>query len=176
YARTGAARESFQKYMDYGINMTIGTDMWPHDIISEMRYASLISKLMDKDRRSASSLSVYNAVTINAAKALRRDDLGRLAKGAKADIIIIDVKNFRWPPINDPIKSLVHAGTMDDVETVIIDGKKVVEDKKIIGVDEMALMEDLRRAMEEEHAKVPEWDYLGRTIWEMMPMSLKPLE
>jgi 5-methylthioadenosine/S-adenosylhomocysteine deaminase len=176
YARKGSAMESFQKYMDYGVNLTIGTDNWPYDIISEMRDASVVSKLMDKDRRSASSLSVYNAVTINAAKALRRDDLGRLAKGAKADIIIIDVKNFRWPPINDPIKCLVHAGTMDDVETVIIDGKKVVEGKKIIGVDEMALMEDLRTAMEEEHAKVPKWDYLGRTKWEMMPMSLKLME
>jgi len=168
--------ESFQKYMDYGINMTIGTDTWPQDIISEMRYASLISKITDGDRRSARALSVYNAVTINPAKALRRDDLGKLAKGMKADIVIINTKSFRWPPINDPIKCLVHAGTMDDVETVIIDGKKVVEDKKIIGVDEAAVKEDCRRAMEEELAKVPKWDYAGRTIWDIGPMSLKPLE
>ena len=64
---------------------------------------------------------------------------------------------------------------MDDVEIVIIDGRKVVENKRIIGVDEEAVMEDCRRAMEEEQAKVPEWDRLGRTKWEIGPMSIKPL-
>ncbi|MBI4280494.1 MAG: amidohydrolase family protein, partial [Armatimonadetes bacterium] len=55
FARQGVALESFQQYLDAGVTMTIGTDIWPVDIISEMRLASLLCKVVDKDPRAASA-------------------------------------------------------------------------------------------------------------------------
>jgi len=175
-ARTSCPLQSFSRYLRAGVNMTIGTDTWPLDIISEMRWASIIGKLIEGNRAAASSLEVFNAATLNAAKALGRNDLGRLVKGAKADIIILNVTNFRYAPIADPIKSLVNAGICDDVETVIIDGQKLIEEKKILGVDENAVINAARKVAKDAWAKIPEWDWAQRSMYDIGPMSLKPLE
>jgi len=175
-ARTSVPLYSFGRYLRGGVNMTLGTDTWPLDIISEMRWASIIGKLMDGDRSAASSLDVFNAATLNAAKALGRYDIGRLVKGAKADIIILNVNNFRYAPIADPIKSLVNAGTCDDVETVIVAGKKLIENKMLIDVNEEAVMKNAKKVAEEEWAKIPDWDWAQRSKHEIGPPSLKTLE
>jgi cytosine/adenosine deaminase-related metal-dependent hydrolase len=177
YARfTGTGWESYNRYKNAGINIVLGTDTWPLDLIHEMRVASLVGKIKDGDRTVASSVDVYNAITVNGAKALRRNDLGKLRKGAKADIVIIDVDNFRWAPIADPIKSLVHSGTMDDIDTVIVDGKTLVEKKQLIGIDEKKIMRNVREVAREIWAKVPERDWLGRGIYDFGPMSIKPFK
>src|SRR5204862_8228674 len=85
---------------------------------------------------------VFEAATIGGARALGRDDLGRLAPGAKADIVIIDLEggdSLRYGPVRDPIKSLVECGIGDDVETVIVDGIVRMEARKSPGVDVAAL-------------------------------------
>jgi len=141
-----------------------------------MRWASIISKIMEGDRASATSLEVFNAATQGGAKALRRNDIGRLAKGAKADIVIIDVKNFRYAPVGDPVKSLVNAGTCDDVDTVIVNGEKLVEGGKIIGVDEEAILRETDRIAREEwenpersRAARARFDVVHRSKSEMKP-------
>jgi cytosine/adenosine deaminase-related metal-dependent hydrolase len=177
YARfTGTGWESYQRYKNAGANIVLGTDTWPLDLIHEMRVASLVGKIKDGDRTAASSVDVYNAITVNGAKTLRRDDLGKLIKGAKADIILIDVDSFRWAPIADPIKSLVHSGTMDDVDTVIVDGKTLVKNKRILGIDEKKVMHNVRDVAREIWANVPKRDWLGRGIYDFGPMSIKPFD
>jgi len=175
-ARTSCFLKSFNRYLRAGINVSIGTDTWPLDIISEMRYASIIGKIIDGNSGSATSAQVFNSATIGGATALRRQDLGKLAKGSKADIVIIRTDSFRFTPIADPIKSLVNAGTLDDVETVIVDGNKVVEDGKVLAVDEVSLRSRVLKAAEEEWAKVPQWDWASRSIYDIGPLSFKPVE
>lgn len=175
-ARTSWALDSFGKYLKAGVNMTIGTDTWPLDIISEMRWASIIGKIMESDRSASSSMDVYDSATLRAARAVGRSDIGRLAKGAKADITIIDVSNFRYAPIADPVKSLVNAGTCDDVDTVIIDGRKIVEGGEVVGVDEEAVREDTTRVAQGLWDSIPERDWAKRGIYEIGPMSLRPWE
>ena len=174
-ARTGWALQSFKRYLDAGVNMTIGCDTWPLDIISEMRWASILGKIVERDRSASSSIDVYNATTLNAAKAVGRSDIGRLVKGGKADIIVLDTGNFRYVPIADPVKSIVNAGTCDDVETVIVAGRKLVENKRLVDVDEAKLMQDVSRMAEEMWKKVPETDWANRSIYDIGPRSL-PLD
>ncbi len=64
-----------------------------------------------------------------------RNDLGRLSPGAKADVVIVDLTGLHTALTHDPIKTLVYFSSQRDVETVIIDGKKVVDKGKIPGLN-----------------------------------------
>ena len=66
---------------------------------------------------------------------LGRDDLGRLAPGSKADIAIVDLSALRTGPIEDPIRTMVLNANGAHVKTVIVDGRTVVEDGAVPGVD-----------------------------------------
>ncbi|HBY96015.1 MAG TPA: hypothetical protein DEP84_19015 [Chloroflexi bacterium] len=137
---------SFSRYRRMGINVAIGTDTFPPDIIEEMRAATWLNKVADRDRTVASAGEVYEAATLGGARALGRSDIGRLSSGAKADIVIIDLSRFDLGPLDDPIRTLVHCANRRDVETVISDGQIVVERGQLRGVDEAELVARARAA------------------------------
>jgi cytosine/adenosine deaminase-related metal-dependent hydrolase len=104
-AKMAFAMESFDRYSEAGVRIGLGTDSYPLDIVSEMRYASLISRLVDRNASGARAAAVFNAATIGGATALGRSDLGRLAVGAKADVVIINLRTTRYGPVRDPINA-----------------------------------------------------------------------
>ncbi|MGD2201279.1 MAG: amidohydrolase family protein [Candidatus Bathyarchaeota archaeon] len=173
FTKNAVAMESFGRNIRLGVNMTIGTDNFPQDIINEMRWASMLSKVVDFDRTSASSAEAFNAVTLNAAKALRRNDIGRLQEGAKPDIVIINLHTTRIAPVYDPIKSLVNAATSDNVEKVYCDGELLVDQGKVLGLDEETLLGEVQEIAEANWAKVSEWDYAQRGLSEYAPLSFE---
>ncbi len=176
FARRGNALESFAKYRRAGINVGLGTDTYPRDLISEMRWASNLCKIVERDFTVATAADVFSAATLGGARALRRDDLGRLAPGAKADIVLIDMRSFRMGPYRDPIKALVQCGTADDVDHVIVDGKTVVEDGHVVGLDEAALLAEAQAEADRLWSTVPEWHWQGQTADQLSPQSFPPLE
>lgn len=167
--RRGIPMYSFSRYLRAGVNICIGTDTYPRDIIAEMRFASLNCKILEGNVTMGTAREVFNAATLNGARALGRDDLGRLAPGAKADIVIIDPRNLRWGPIYDPIKSLVDCGTGDDVRWVIVDGKIVVRDGRIPGLDEDELLAACQAEADAWYAAYQEDDWSGRAVDEAFP-------
>ena len=171
FARRGIGLESFSAYLKAGINVTIGTDTYPRDMISEMRWVSLIGKIMDHNYGSASARDVFNAATLGGARALRREDLGRLIPGAKADITIVDMTNFRIGPILDPIRALVNCASSADVETVIVAGRTVVEEGRVVGIDESALLAEVQSQAEQQWASVPDFHWQGLSPEEFSPPS-----
>ena len=175
FTRNAVAMESFGRNLRLGVNMTIGTDNYPQDIINEMRWASMLSKVVDFDRTSASSSEVFNAVTVNAAKALGRNDIGRLEKGAKADIVILNIQTARIAPVYDPIKSLVNASTSDNVEKVYCEGELLVDEGKALGIDSKRLTNEVQRIADIEWERVSEWDYAKRNLREFAPFSFDEL-
>jgi cytosine/adenosine deaminase-related metal-dependent hydrolase len=176
FARRGNALESFHRYRAHGINVGLGTDTYPRDLISEMRWASLVCKVVEHDFTVATSAEVFTAATLGGARALGRDDLGRLAPGARADVVIVDLRSLRIGPYRDPIKALVQCATGDDVQTVIVDGAVVVTDHHVVGVDEAALLAEAQKECERLWATVPEWDWQHRSVNEFSPMSFSALE
>ena len=82
FARRGNALESFHRYRAAGVNVGLGTDTYPRDLISEMRWASLLCKVVEHDFTVATAAEVFDAATLAGARALRRDDIGRLAPGS----------------------------------------------------------------------------------------------
>jgi 5-methylthioadenosine/S-adenosylhomocysteine deaminase len=134
--RTGRALRSFSRYRRAGVNVGLGTDTFPPDMLEEMRWASIGSKLADRHAASGLAREVFEAATIGGARALGRDDLGRLAVGAKADVTIIDMRGLHIGPDDDPIRALVHYAVQENVEHVYVDGHHVVASGQVRGLDE----------------------------------------
>jgi cytosine/adenosine deaminase-related metal-dependent hydrolase len=173
-ARRGRTLDSWQRYREAGVNIALGSDTYPRDMIMQMRTASYFGKVTSGDLGAASAAEVFTAATLGGARALGRDDLGRLAPGAKADVIIIDIAGrdtLRWGPVRDPIKSLVECGIADDVETALVDGIVRMESRQIPGVDLPALRARAQAAGEEVWSRLAEWDPLRRTAEQMSPWS-----
>lgn len=173
FARRGIKLESFQHYNDLGINITIGTDSYPQDIFNEMKFASMMSKVHDHDFRSAPARDVLNAATINGAKALGRDDIGRLEAGAKADLVVVDMSRIGFGPILDPVKSLVHIANAADVEHVVVDGIVRVDQRGLTMLDEKAMLDKARAAADRVYSSFDKYDFAGRSIAEYAPPAFK---
>ena len=87
---------------------------------------------------------IFNAATINAAKALRRDDIGKLQENMKADIIIIDIDDISVGPYQDPIRTILKSCVGNNVSSTIIDGKWLMKNKKPINIDEKLLLNQMQ--------------------------------
>jgi cytosine/adenosine deaminase-related metal-dependent hydrolase len=144
FGRRGLTLETFQRYLDEGVNISIGTDTYPQDILEELRIASILGKVADRDFEAAKARDVFNAATLGGARALCRDDLGRIAPGAKADLVIVDFARLRVGPFLDPIKALVQCGVGELVKHVIVAGRTVVENGVLPGCDEAKMLADVR--------------------------------
>lgn len=171
YAKLGIAMESFDRYRASGVNISLGTDSYPMDMVHEMRIASLANRLAERNYLAGSYRDMFNAATLGGARALRREDLGRLAPGAKADLLIVDLSKTDYGAVFDPIKAFVEYGSGRDIETVIIDGRIVVDQRRFVGVDEMDLLAKVQVEAETIWGKIPEWDFRGRRADEISPWA-----
>jgi 5-methylthioadenosine/S-adenosylhomocysteine deaminase len=172
--RRGRFLDNWQSYKRAGVNIALGTDTYPRDMMLQMRNASYMGKIASRNLKAAAAAEVFEAATLNGARSLGRDDIGRLAPGARADIVIIDLTgrdSLRYGPIRDPIKSLIDCGIGDDVDTVIVDGVVRMEGGRIPGVDFAALRQQAQAAGERIWSGWAQWDSLGRTADEMSPFS-----
>ena len=174
FARRGMAMESFGRYLRAGINMALGTDTCPQSMIEAMKFAAIITKIMDRNTEYTSAADAFNAATLGAARALGRDDLGRIAPGAKADLVIWDTETLSLAPVRDPIKNIVYNAQADDVETVLIDGRVVLRNRQIAGVDIKQLARDLQVAGERMWAAMKGVDRLGRAADALSPPLYPP--
>jgi cytosine/adenosine deaminase-related metal-dependent hydrolase len=168
FARSGVALHSFSHYVRAGIPVSLGTDTSPHDMLMEMRTASLMSKLADWDALSGLAREVFDAATLGGARALGRPDLGRLAAGAKADVVLVDLQKTHIGPVaaDDPIKALVYCAQGSDVDTVIVDGVTRVEGGELLGVDGAALRAGADRFNQRLVTSVGRATYQGRPLTE----------
>lgn len=133
--RHASALESFAKYKRSGINLAMGTDTFPPDMFQNIRTGSMLSRLIEKDVEDSTYADLYRAATLGGANFLGRKDLGRIAVGAKADIIVIDLDGFHMGVIDDPIRTIIASGSGRDVKLSIINGRLVMQDRKIPGLD-----------------------------------------
>jgi cytosine/adenosine deaminase-related metal-dependent hydrolase len=163
------AMESFDQYLEAGVRLGLGTDTYPLDIISEMRYASLISRLVDRNASGARPAAVFNAATIGGADALGRSDLGRLAPDAKADVVIINLRTTRYGPARDPINALVEYGSGADVETVIVNGEIVVDKGRSTRIDEDELFGQAEQGAKRAWDNWAGRDWSSRTVEDIIP-------
>ncbi len=173
FARYGNLLESFGAYREAGVNMGLGTDTTPHNMLEEMRKASTLARVAARDIHSVALVDFLNAATIGGAKALLRDDLGRLAAGNKADFVLVDLGCPDMLPARDPLRSLVFYAADRAVRGVYVDGRQVVAEGKVLTLDAASAAARLGEAQKRMIARVPERDYLKRTADEIAPLSLR---
>lgn len=171
YLVLGVVMESFDRYMRSNITLSLGTDTYPKDMLSEMRYAALASRVADKSFLAGHPRDVYNAATIGGARLLGRDDLGRLKKDAKADLVAIDLKNIAFGAVRDPIRSIVESGTSRDVKLVMVDGEVLIQDGIYLRSDEQELLANLQSRAEQIWQAIPAWHWSGKNADELVPPS-----
>lgn len=132
--------------LEAGINVALGCDGGicndSYDVIREMKLAALIHKGRLLSPTVVAAETAIEMATVNGAKALSwGDKIGSLEKGKKADIILIDVKKPHMVPHRNLPSNLVYSGMGSDVDTVIIDGKIIMENRIVKTIDETLVIE-----------------------------------
>ena len=176
FARRGIVMEAFPDYLDAGVNMTLGTDTSPQSMIEGLRWTAVIGKIMSRQTEKSTAADVFNAATLNGAKMLHRDDLGRIAPGAKADMLFWDAGSLFMVPLRDPIKNIVYNAAAEDLLDVMIDGAWVQRDSTVLNVDERAANKRLQHAGERMWSEMGPGDWAGRGADELSPQTFKRFE
>lgn len=136
-----------------GICVSIGTDGASSsnrmDMVDEMWLTSLIHKGWRLDPTVVPSQAILQMATINGAKALLDGHLyGSLEPGKKADLIVIDPYGPSMMPVHDKIAALVTAMHSTNVQSTMCNGKWLMRDRKILTLDEDAILREAQKAGE----------------------------
>ncbi len=170
YLFGGRVMYDLGRYRRAGVNVVIGTDTYPGDMLQEMRTAAQMGKVAtnrDGARSGDASLAstaamAFDAATLGGARFLGRDDLGRLAPGAKADVVLVRTDTASFAPTLDPIRSLVYYASFRDVEHVWVDGRRVLEGGRVPGVDEAEVNARMGSLLGDVAELLERWDAGGR--------------
>lgn len=123
-----------------GMNVSLGTDGQGSgsnlDLFETMKYTALLQKGTHEDAKKLPAYQVMQMATINGAKALGMEEqIGSIEEGKLADIIILKVDTCVMQPVNDLCSDIVYNAKAENVETTIIDGKILMENKQLKNID-----------------------------------------
>ncbi len=140
----------FPEMAAQGVNIVLGTDGADnHDL---MKVATLMAGLFKDARRDTALFpahEVIEMVTVNAARALRmQDQIGSLAVGYKADIVLHDTDRPEWRPLHNAVNQLIWSADGRDVHSVWVDGRRVVDNYRCTTIDEERLYAEAQIAGE----------------------------
>ena len=127
--------------LEAGVNVCLGTDGAASNnslnMFHEMSLLALIHKGVRRTPQCISAKENFRIATINGAKALGLEkETGSLEAGKKADIAILNLNTPSLTPRNNLLAGLSYSANGSEVETVIIDGKITMEDRKVLTLDE----------------------------------------
>lgn len=139
--RLGSGMADVRRMIERTVNVGVGTDgancSDNLNMYEAMRLASLVSKVQGPDwQRWLTTDEALRAATEGSARALGLEkQIGRIAPGYKADIVFLDLHHINWIPTNDPVNQIVHTEDGTAVHSVMIGGRIVVENRKLLTVD-----------------------------------------
>jgi 5-methylthioadenosine/S-adenosylhomocysteine deaminase len=171
FIRRGIVMESFPDYIAAGVNMCLGTDTAPQSMIESLRWTAIAGKVAARRTDVSTARDVFDAATVNAAGLLGRDDLGRIAPGAKADLLFWRTDGFTMTPVRDPIRNIVYYAQPSDLADVMVDGRTVVEDGRVLGADVHGATRRVQHAAERVWSRWPAADWAKRSLEEVAPQT-----
>jgi len=150
--KLGSGIAPLQEMLSAGISIGLGTDGCASnntlDLFSEMDLCAKLHKVSGLDPTALPAEIVLEMATLGSARVLGLEkDIGSLEPGKKADIILLDLKQPHLQPFYHP-DLLVYAAGGGDVATAIIDGKIVMQDRKILTFDVVQAMAEVRKLAE----------------------------
>jgi 5-methylthioadenosine/S-adenosylhomocysteine deaminase len=137
------------EYLAAGVTVALGTDGAASnndlDMFEAMRFAALLHKVKTRDPQVLPAAMALQMATMNGARALGLDkQIGSLEVGKRADLVVVSTAKARMTPIYNPISHLVYAARGDDVQTVIVNGRVLMRDRKMLTLDEPAILAEAR--------------------------------
>ena len=115
------------------------------DLMEEIDLAAKLAKITKMDPLALNAKAVVEMATIDGARALHMEkEIGSLEAGKKADLILISLDEPNAVPMYDVYAQIAYSLKGSDVETVVIGGRVVMRDRKLLTVDESAVLEKAR--------------------------------
>jgi 5-methylthioadenosine/S-adenosylhomocysteine deaminase len=156
-----------------GIGVALATDAYPLDMFAEMRTAAIMGKVAERNYEAANAADVFSASNLAGAAALGRPDLGRIAIGAKADLVVIDPATLTFGANPDPVRAIVHLAQPENVDSVMVDGRLLVEGRKITIADEGEILAAVTASSQRIWNSHAGYDPLGRSVDQAFPPALR---
>lgn len=152
--KLGSGVMPFRALREAGVPICLGTDEAPCDdtanLWGALKAGALLQKIADPEwTRWPTAAELLSAALDGGARSLRRDDIGRIAPGARADIALLDMKALSFLPLNDIRRQLVYCEDGSSVRHVLVDGEVVVRDGRLTRLDEAAAREEIAAAYAE---------------------------
>lgn len=139
--RLGNGVARVRRMLERGVTVGIGTDgancSDNQNVFEAMRLASFVSRIQTYDHvRWLGTEEAFTLATMGGARALGfGDGIGRIAPGAKADLVFLDLGHVNYIPLHDPVNQVVHVEDGTAVESVMVGGRLVVDRRRLTTVD-----------------------------------------
>ena len=133
------------KYLAAGVALGLGTDGAASnndlDMFEAMRQAAFLHKLQSHDPRAVPAATALEMATLGGARALGMErEIGSLETGKRGDLIVVGMRRARQTPRYDALSHLVYATHGDDVETTIVNGQVLMHERRMLTLDEAAVL------------------------------------
>jgi 5-methylthioadenosine/S-adenosylhomocysteine deaminase len=168
--KLGSGIMPFRELKARGINICLGSDeMCSDDAVNlwnVAKFAGTVHKITESDyRKWPTAPEVLQCATANSARAMRiGDKTGSIEPGKQADLILIDLNTLPFTPLNDLRRQLVFCENGSSVRMVMVGGCVVMEDGKLLTVDEEALKSEARELMDEYRSQYRAVDHWAREL------------
>lgn len=137
------------KLLKAGVCTALGTDGVSSnnnlDMLEEIRLAALLHKVNTLDPLAVPALEALKMGTEYGAKALNLNNVGKIEKGCLADIVLWNMNDTEWIPRHDVVSLLVYAASSKSVDTVMVNGKLLMENKRLLTLDEERIAFEVNR-------------------------------
>ncbi|MBN8941262.1 MAG: amidohydrolase family protein [Rhizobiales bacterium] len=158
-SRRGAHKALIGKIRDAGVSVAFGTDNMSEDMFQAMAFGSIIHRTgrgrAEEGGVSPSPQEVLDAVTRAGARSVGAEaEIGSIEVGKKADLTFIDLNTPALRPLIRLVSNIVHYGHPGIVHSVMVDGAFVMRDRKVLTIDEEALLKEA--------------DIVTKRVWERM--------
>ncbi len=163
--KLGSGVAPVPQFLEKGITVSLGTDGAASnnnlDMFEDMKTCALLHKVYNSNAALVPALNALEFATINGAKALGLDDeIGSLEVGKRADIIMLDSQGSNMVPMTNPVSHLVYSAKGSNVETVIVDGKVIMEERRMLTLDEKQVIEFAREQAKDLFERSGKADHL----------------
>jgi 5-methylthioadenosine/S-adenosylhomocysteine deaminase len=148
--KTASGAAPVREMLAEGLRLGLGTDGAASnndlDMFEEMLAAALLAKHASGDPTSAPAAAVLEMATLGGARAVGLEErLGSIEAGKAADLIVVGLEAPRLHPLYDPVSHVVYAAKGADVRHVVVGGRIVMRDRKVLTLDEKAVLAEAER-------------------------------
>lgn len=170
-ARGGNTLNSFSACRSRGINIAMGTDTAPADMLMNLLVGLITSRINDGVPDRVRSADLFDAATLGGAKALGRTDIGQLSPGSRADIAVFALDDVIMTPAIDPITTIVTGGSGKITRATFVDGRLSMLGGKVAGIDMQSAQIQAQEQFDRLVAKYPERSWAHPRLSEIFPSS-----